>query len=119
MSPVFEPGEIGHDGYYRLLTAMFVPRPIAFISSMSPEGIRNVAPFSFYNVACPWPPILSTAIGRRAGEKKDTLYNIESVGQYVVNVVSDEIAEQMNLASGEYSPEVDEFALTGLTPVPS
>jgi flavin reductase (DIM6/NTAB) family NADH-FMN oxidoreductase RutF len=121
MSPVFDPTSDGADQTYRLLTAIVVPRPIAFISSMSSEGELNLAPFSFYNVACPWPPILSTSIGRRNRDhnRKDTWRNIQETGEYVVNLVTDGIAEQMNTTSGEYAADVDEFQLAGLTPISS
>jgi flavin reductase (DIM6/NTAB) family NADH-FMN oxidoreductase RutF len=117
--PTFDPAQIGHGAVYRLLIGTIVPRPIAWISSMNAEGQLNLAPFSFFNVACTWPPTLATSIGRRDGEKKDTWRNVEATGEYVVNIVTEAVEERMNLTSGEYGPEVDEFELTGLTPIPS
>ena len=106
---------------YRLMTGMIVPRPIAFVSSLSPEGIRNLAPFSFFTAVSANPPVIcfSPMVRGADGSKKDTLLNIESTREFVVNIVSEEIARQMNACSAEVPPEVDEFALSGLTPVPS
>jgi flavin reductase (DIM6/NTAB) family NADH-FMN oxidoreductase RutF len=104
---------------YRLLIGCVVPRPIAWVSSVSETGVFNLAPFSFFMGVCHDPPTIAFSSGRRRGEKKDTIRNIEYSQDFVVNVVDDALAEQMNLSSGEYPPEVDEFALTGLTPAQS
>ena len=106
---------------YRLMTSIIVPRPIAFVSSLSREGVRNLAPFSFFTAVSANPPVVCFApmIRGRDGSRKDTLNNIEATGEFVVNVVSEEIARPMNECSAEVPPEVDEFALSGLTPVPS
>lgn len=103
---------------YRLLISIVVPRPIALVSTQSPEGAKNLAPFSFFNAVCSTPPVVSLALNRRGGEKKDTLRNIEATREFVVNIVEEAIAEQMNLTSGDYPAEADEFALSGLTPAP-
>jgi flavin reductase (DIM6/NTAB) family NADH-FMN oxidoreductase RutF len=104
---------------YKLLIGCVVPRPIAWVSSLSDGGVANLAPFSFFMAVCNDPPTVAFSSGRRAGSKKDTVQNIEYTQDFVVNVVDDALAEQMNLTSGEYPPEVDEFAVTGLTAVPS
>jgi flavin reductase (DIM6/NTAB) family NADH-FMN oxidoreductase RutF len=104
---------------YKLLIGCVVPRPIAWVSSLSADGIPNLAPFSFFMAVCNDPPTLAFSSGRRAGAKKDTVRNIEHTQDFVVNLVDDAHAEQMNLTSGEYAPEVDEFAVTGLTAAPS
>ena len=103
---------------YKLLIGCVVPRPIAWVSSLSDEAIPNLAPFSFFMAVCNNPPTLAFSSGRREDKKKDTIRNIEYTQDFVVNMVDDALAEQMNLTSGEYPPDVDEFALTGLTAVP-
>ena len=106
---------------YKLMIGSIVPRPIAFVSSISADGIRNLAPFSFFAGVSADPPVICFCPMVRSsdGKKKDTLQNIESTREFVVNVVSEELVGQMNLCSGEYPPEVDEFELSGLTPVES
>jgi flavin reductase (DIM6/NTAB) family NADH-FMN oxidoreductase RutF len=104
---------------YKLLIGCVVPRPIAWVSSLGDDGVPNLAPFSFFMAVCNDPPTVAFSSGRRAGNKKDTVRNIEHTQDFVVNLVDDALAEQMNLTSGEYPPEVDEFALTGLTAAPS
>ncbi|MGH9593990.1 MAG: flavin reductase family protein [Bryobacteraceae bacterium] len=106
---------------YRLLAGSILPRPIAFVSSRSADGVLNLAPFSFFTVISANPPIICFCPMIRGGErpKKDTLTNIEATGEFVVNIVSEDFAAKMNLCAGEYPPDVDEFALSGLTPVPS
>lgn len=106
---------------YKLMTGSIVPRPIALVSSLSADGNRNLAPFSFFAGVSADPPVICFCPMVRSsdGRKKDTLHNIESTREFVVNVVSEEIVGQMNLCSGEYPPEVDEFALSHLTPVES
>lgn len=98
-----------------------VPRPIAFVSTISREGLLNLAPFSFFTAVCANPPIICFCPNRREAPDpcKDTLRNILLTREFVVNVVSEEFAEQMNITSGEYPPEIDEFQLSGLTPIPS
>lgn len=111
---------------YKLLIGCIVPRPIAWVSTLSADGVPNLAPFSFFMGVCDNPPTLAFSVGPRGGEtkagvtgRKDTLQNVEATGDFVVNVVDDTLAEQMNLTSGDYPPEVDEFALVGLTATPS
>ena len=106
---------------YKLMIGSIVPRPIAFVSSISADGIRNLAPFSFFAGVSADPPVICFCPMVRSsdGKKKDTLQNIESTREFVVNVVSEELVGQMNLCSGEYPPDVDEFELSRLTPVES
>ena len=103
---------------YKLLIGSVVPRPIAFVSTVSTDGVYNLAPFSFFNVICAEPPTVCFSTGFRV-PAKDTLANVTATGEFVVNIVSEEIAEQMNLCSGEYAHGVSEFEISGLTPVPS
>ena len=103
---------------YKLLIGSIVPRPIAFVSTLSEAGVYNLAPFSFFNAVCGEPPVISFASGIRT-PPKDTLANIRASGEFVVNIVTETIAQQMNLCSGEYSAEIDEFEISGLTPVAS
>ncbi len=103
---------------YKLLIGSVVPRPIAFVSTVSIDGVRNLAPFSFFNAICGEPPVVCFSTAVRV-PRKDTLANIQATGEFVVNIVSEEIAEQMNLASGDYPHDRDEFEISGLTPVPS
>jgi flavin reductase (DIM6/NTAB) family NADH-FMN oxidoreductase RutF len=95
------------------------------VSTVSAEGVNNLAPFSFFMGVCNDPPTLAFSVGPRAGASgtgaaslKDTVRNLEATGDFVVNVVDDALAEQMNRTSGEYPPDVDEFALAGLTAAP-
>jgi len=110
-----DPQTAPQQSIYKLLIGCVVPRPIAWVSSLSEGGIPNLAPFSFFMAVCNDPPTLAFASGRRAGNKKDTVRNIEYTQDFVVNLADDALAEQMNLTSAEYPPEVDEFAVTGLT----
>jgi flavin reductase (DIM6/NTAB) family NADH-FMN oxidoreductase RutF len=105
---------------YKLMTGAIVPRPIAFVSTVSADGVFNLAPFSFFTGISADPPVICFCpMIRFDGTRKDTLRNIEEAREFVVNIVSEEIAERMNLCSPEYPPEVDEFQISGLTPVPS
>ena len=117
---IIDPAATEPRNIYKLMVGAIVPRPIAFVSTISAEGILNLAPFSYFTAASSNPPAVCfcTSI-RRDGTKKDTLRNIEATGEFVVNVVSEEFAPQMNACSAEFPPEVDEFAASGLTPIPS
>ena len=110
-----DPQTVPQQSIYKLLIGCVVPRPIAWVSSLSEDGIPNLAPFSFFMAVCNDPPTVAFSSGRRAGNKKDTVRNIEYTQDFVVNLVDDALAEQMNVTSGEYPPEVDELAVTGLT----
>ncbi len=101
---------------YKLMVGVIVPRPIAFVSSLSPQGIRNLAPFSFFTGISANPPVIcfSPMVRSSDGRRKDTLWNIEATGEFVVNIVSEDFAEQMNVCSMEFAPEVDEFEASGL-----
>jgi flavin reductase (DIM6/NTAB) family NADH-FMN oxidoreductase RutF len=97
------------------------PRPIAFASTVDENGTPNLAPFSFFNVFSAYPPIMvfSPARSGRSNTTKDTYNNVKKVPEVVINVVNYDMVHQMSLASSPYSPDVDEFKKTGLTPLPS
>jgi flavin reductase (DIM6/NTAB) family NADH-FMN oxidoreductase RutF len=118
---IVDPTSTDYLNVYKLLLGSVVPRPIAFVSTVNPEGAFNVAPFSFFTVASANPPVLVFSVGRRANPdpRKDTLRNINTAREFVVNVVSEEFGPKMNLCAGEYPPEMDEFQISGLTPIPS
>ena len=118
---IVNPSEQDYRDIYKLMVGVIVPRPIAFVSTISPDGVRNLAPFSFFTGISANPPVIcfSPMIRGADGSRKDTLRNIEAVREFVVNVVSEEFAEKMNICSAEFPPDVDEFAMSGLTPIPS
>ena len=108
------------DGFNRVLTGVVVPRPIAFVSTMSKDGLVNLAPYSFFNAVAYDPPTIVFSSSRKAGDKrKDTLAHIEETGEFVVNIVVDDITEAMNRTAAEFPSEVSEFEIAGLTPAPS
>lgn len=114
----FRTSELDPPAIYRLLTGLVLPRPIAFVSTLSDDGVANLAPFSFFTVASADPPVLAISIDLRYGhEIKDTLRNIKCNGEFVVNVATEELAKPVNTASLDWKPEVDEFAQAGLTAV--
>jgi flavin reductase (DIM6/NTAB) family NADH-FMN oxidoreductase RutF len=118
---ILDPAQTPRTDVYRLLIRCIVPRPIAWVSTRSADGADNLAPFSFFTGVASAPPSVLFCPGRRgeAGGKKDTLRNVEETGEFVVNVVTEELAERMNETATDYPPEIDEFAAAGLTPAPS
>lgn len=108
---------------YKLLTGSVVPRPIAWVSTIDKEGVLNLAPFSFFTVASRNPPMLCLSIGpgveERKGTLKDTLVNIQTLKEFVINVVPAQLGNAMHRSSENLSSEIDEFEVNGLTPVES
>jgi len=104
---------------HKIMIGSIVPRPIAFVSTKSNEGILNLAPFSYFNGVCSNPPTIMFAPARRGydGLTKDTLNNIQDTKEFVVNLVSEEISDQMVACSTDFENEVDEFEVSGLTPI--
>ncbi|HEY9744844.1 MAG TPA: flavin reductase family protein [Oculatellaceae cyanobacterium] len=116
-----DPTRISQQDNYKLLIGSILPRPIAFVSTQSPEGILNLAPFSFFNGVCSNPPtvLFCPTVRGSDGQKKDTLRNIEATREFVVNIVSEDIVRPMNETAAEVPFEVNEFELAGLTPAHS
>ena len=112
----FDPAELSPVDTYKLLTGLVTPRPIGWIGTVSEDGERNLAPYSFFNAVCADPPTVLFSAGR-PGRLKDTLANSLRVGEFTVNIVDEAMAEAMNLTAGEYEPGVDEFELAGVTPI--
>ena len=116
---ILDPASVSPGAFYQFMISVVVPRPIAFVSTLSTDGLLNVAPFSYFNAITNQPPLLGISINRRGGEPKDTLRNIEGTGEFVVNTVDEALGLRMVQASGDWPDDVDEFQLAGLTPVPS
>lgn len=106
--------------FYKIYLQIITPRPIAWVSTISPEGVRNLAPFSFSSGVGTNPPThLFCPTNNGNGLKKDTLCNVEATGEYVVGVVPYAARDVMNRTSGDYPPGMDEFMVAGATPVPA
>src|SRR4030042_1028610 len=115
-----DPAGLNREKAHELLIGAVLPRPVALISTIGADGVHNLAPFSFYIPISMKPVLMGVAIARKAdGSKKDTLVNIESGEDFVINLVTEEMAEAMNQTAGEYPSQVDEFKAAGLTPVPA
>ena len=113
-----DPANLNHRDTHHLLVGAVVPRPIAWVSTVGEDGVFNLAPFSAYSIVSLKPAILGFCVApTRDGKKKDTLRNIESAKEFVVNVVDETLAEPMNVTSVPYPSDVDEFKEAGLTPV--
>ncbi len=104
---------------YKILTATVTPRPIAWVTTRSEDGVVNAAPYSFFNVLGHEPPIVALGLLAGAGRFKDTATNILATGEFVVNLVSEANAAAMNVTCIDAPPEIDELDLAGLTPVAS
>jgi flavin reductase (DIM6/NTAB) family NADH-FMN oxidoreductase RutF len=100
---------------YRLISSAIIPRPIAWISSSSEDGVDNLAPFSFNNVVSYEPPILMVAPVGTGNDLKDTAQNILDTGEYVHNLVTDDVAEEMNASSADLEADQSEFEHAGVT----
>jgi len=105
---------------YALLTGCVIPRPIAFVSSLSRAGVANLAPFSFFNAGGAHPPsVVFMPVTSGTNRDKDTLHNVRDTGEYVIHMVPWALREKMSQASADYPPEVDEFEMAGFTKAPS
>jgi flavin reductase (DIM6/NTAB) family NADH-FMN oxidoreductase RutF len=123
----FDLDRLSEKGRYKLLVATVVPRPIALVVTQDRQGGLNAAPFSWFNVVSSEPPVVVLGIASRlaearkygAAERKDTLANIRATNEFVINLVSQDIAAKANIAEGDFEPTVDELEKAGLHPVPS
>src|SRR5450755_135608 len=104
---------------YALLTSLVVPRPIAWVSTLSGDGERNLAPHSYFNLVSSEPPVIHVTSSQRRGRLKDTARNIAETGEFVVNVASREQVELANHTSAEWPPDEDEWTRAGVTGLPS
>ncbi|TVR33415.1 MAG: flavin reductase family protein [Spirochaetaceae bacterium] len=107
---------------HKLIIGSVVPRPIAWVSTISTEGRTNLAPFSFFNGVCASPPTLSLSFSynpERPDHKKDSLRNIEATGEFVINVAAEPQQETMHATSGDFDIQISEIERLGLTTAPS
>jgi len=119
---IIDPATLDRQARNSLINGLIAPRPIAWVSSLAPDGGRNLAPFSFFGAFSFDPPTIGIGPGSRKGVNKDSLRNIKASGEFVVNLVSRELAEIANACSGEWGPEVDEWDIVseaGITGAPS
>jgi flavin reductase (DIM6/NTAB) family NADH-FMN oxidoreductase RutF len=117
----YEPGRMDHGLRHDPFKSLVVPRPIGWISTLDRDGVANLAPYSFFNAVSTNPHVVMFCPGaRRASDPhKDARRNAEETGEFVVNIVTEALREQMNLTSAEFAPGVDEMARAGLKPLPS
>ena len=117
---LFDLAALDAQNAYKLLVSTVVPRPIAWVTTQDLDGSVNAAPFSFFNAVSGDPPVVAIGIGGRApGDVKDTGGNIRRTGQFVVNMVSDALAEKMNVTAIDFGKDVNELAEAGLLTAPS
>ena len=116
---VFDTAEIDHQQIYRLLIGSVVPRPIAWVSTMSAAGVANLAPFSFFTMVSHHPPMASISVGERENKPKDTARNILDTKGYVIHTVVNGWEEAMNVCAGNFAPGESEFDAAGLETVPA
>ena len=115
----FDPNTLEQSEIYKLLTGSIMPRPIGWVSTVDEKGINNLAPFSYFNMVGDDPPHLMFSTRRDNDTNKDTLNNILTNKQFVVNMVTEEVVEKMNETSQKVAAHIDEFQLVGVTPVAS
>ncbi len=117
------PQNLSTQQMYKLMTGTIVPRPIGWISTVDVDGVPNLAPYSYFNAVCADPPHLLFCPGVRASDElpaqKDTLRNVRATGQFVVNIVTEALAEAMNATAAQLPPGTSEFEHAGLSTAPS
>lgn len=115
----FDPENLEIAAIYKLLTGAIIPRPIGWISTIDSNGVNNLAPFSYFNLLGDDPPHVLFSTRRDNNTNKDTLNNVLTTRQFVVNMVTESVVEQMNKTSDKLPPEIDEFLYAGVTPIPA
>ena len=113
---LLHPGDVDARTFYKRMTELVVPRPIGWVSTTSPDGVDNLAPYSFFNAVAADPPtVMFSATRGRDGSPKHSARNALALGEFVVNVVTDDLAEKMNATSGSFDADASEFDIVGLT----
>jgi flavin reductase (DIM6/NTAB) family NADH-FMN oxidoreductase RutF len=114
-----DPTDLGAEQAYRLITGIVVPRPIAWVTTLSGTGVVNLAPFSAFTFVSPKPPMLAISVGRKAGVYKDTAHNILLNEEYVVHIADSTLMTMVHDSSIEHPPEVSEVEELKLETLPS
>jgi flavin reductase (DIM6/NTAB) family NADH-FMN oxidoreductase RutF len=116
---ILDPKAISPGALYHHMISVIVPRPIAFVSTLSPAGAGNLAPFSYFCPLSSAPPLVGISILTRPDDPKDTLRNIHDTGEFVIHLVTEPILDAMVRTSGEWPATTNEFEVAGLTSIPS
>ncbi|THF84570.1 flavin reductase family protein [Cohnella fermenti] len=116
---VIDPSSQSERDNYKLLIGSILPRPIALVTTLSEDGVVNAAPFSYFNIVCSNPPLVSVSVQRRGGVPKDTARNAQASGHFVVHIVDEANVEAANAAAASLPADVSELETAGLTEVPS
>lgn len=116
---IIDPAHTSQSDIYKILTGSVIPRPIGWISTISEDGVPNLAPFSFFNVVGEDPPHVMFSTVRPGNSNKDTLNNVLATKQFVVNMAVEELVEAVNTSSASLPPDVNEFDYAGVTQAPS
>jgi len=114
-----DPAGLSERDSYKLLIGSVIPRPIAFVTTLSPAGTLNAAPYSYFNIVTADPPMISISVQRRNGERKDTSRNAIATGEFVVHVSDESYIANINETAANLPPEESEAKLAGLTPIAS
>mgnify|MGYP001368909200 CR=1 FL=1 len=118
MIPV-DPAALSERDNYKFLIGSIIPRPIAFVTTLSEDDVLNGAPFSYFNIVTANPPMISVSVQRKEGRQKDTAKNILNKKQFVVHIVDEQNVAKINETAASLSPNESEIALAGLTPIDS
>jgi flavin reductase (DIM6/NTAB) family NADH-FMN oxidoreductase RutF len=111
---IFDPEQLDRAAVHALINGLVYPRPVAWVSTVSASGLPNLAPYSFFNAFSSSPPTLAIGPGSRGGVNKDTLRNIRETGEFVVSVVTEELARLANATSAEFAPDINEWEALGI-----
>ncbi len=111
---IIDPARSSPREVYQFLSSCVIPRPIAWVTTRSPSGVVNAAPFSFFNIVGADPPIVMIAVGRHSGGRKDTARNIQETREFGVSIVTESLAREMNATSAPFPPDVSEIKQEGL-----
>jgi flavin reductase (DIM6/NTAB) family NADH-FMN oxidoreductase RutF len=114
-----DPAQQSERDNYKLLIGSIIPRPIAFVTTLSNDGVLNAAPFSYFSIVSSVPPLLSVSVQRKQGAMKDTARNATENGALVIHIVDESAVEAVNQTAASLPPGESEVALAGLTPVAS
>ncbi|MEC0089091.1 flavin reductase family protein [Paenibacillus macquariensis] len=114
-----DPSDQSDRDNYKLLIGSIIPRPVAFVTTLSNMGVLNGAPFSYFNIVTSDPPLISISVQRKNGVQKDTARNAIEAGAFVVHISDESYIQQINETAASLPPDQSEVLLAGLTPVAS